>query len=70
MAVARERLCKSHVTSGYLCDKGNATIEEVWVEVFTMRSAATVTSHYNKTTVGRGVFRAVRAEANYSKKSF
>jgi hypothetical protein len=32
-AVARERPCKPHVTSGYLGDTDNATIEELWEEV-------------------------------------
>jgi hypothetical protein len=48
-----ERLCKSHATAGYRCEKGKATIEELWEEVLTMRSAATITSQYKKATAGR-----------------
>lgn len=48
-----ERLCKIHMTTGYRCEKGKATIEELWEDVFTMRSTAIITSHYKKATVGR-----------------
>jgi hypothetical protein len=47
-AVARKQLCKRQVTAGYRDDRGNATVEELWEEVFSVRSAATATSHYNK----------------------
>jgi hypothetical protein len=62
-AVARERPCKRHVGAGYRGDRGNATLEELWKEVFSVRSAATARSHCNKATARRGVFCAVRAEA-------
>jgi hypothetical protein len=38
-AVARERPCKSHVTADYRGVRSNTTIEELWEEVFSVRSA-------------------------------
>jgi hypothetical protein len=32
--VARERICKRHVTAGYRGERGNVTIEELWEDVF------------------------------------
>jgi hypothetical protein len=37
-AVAREQPCKCHVTAGCCNDRSNATIEELWEEVFSVRS--------------------------------
>jgi hypothetical protein len=62
-AVVRERPCKRHVTAGYHDNRKNATTWELWEEVFSVRSAATATTHYNKASARRGVFCAVHAEA-------
>jgi hypothetical protein len=61
-AIARERLCKRHVKADYRGDRGNATLEELWEELFFVLSAAT--SHYKK-TARRYVFCTVRAEFWY-----
>jgi hypothetical protein len=37
-AIARERPCKLHVTAGYRGARGSATIEELWAEVFFVKS--------------------------------
>jgi hypothetical protein len=42
MAVARERPCKLHVATGYCGDRGNATIEQLWRDVFSVRSVTAV----------------------------
>jgi hypothetical protein len=40
-AIIRERFCKHHVTAGYCGgDRGNATIEELWEEVFSVPSSS------------------------------
>jgi hypothetical protein len=51
-----------HVRVGYHSHRGSATVEEFWEEMFSMRSAGTVMSYYNKVTA-RFDFCAVRAEA-------
>jgi hypothetical protein len=38
-AVASERSCRRHVTAGYRGDRGNATVKELWEEVFSVWSA-------------------------------
>jgi hypothetical protein len=38
MAIASELPCKRLVTAGYRGERGNATIEEMWKEVFSVWS--------------------------------
>jgi hypothetical protein len=58
-AVARQWLGKPHVTAATLA---YATIEEMLEAVFSMLSAATVTSYYKKAAAREVVLCAVRAE--------
>jgi hypothetical protein len=62
-AVARERPCKRLVRAGYRGDRDKAKTEELWEDVFSMRSAATATSHYNVASAIRRISSAVRAES-------
>jgi hypothetical protein len=62
-SVARQWLCKHHVTADYCSKKGKATIEKLLEVVFSVPSAAMATSHYNKATARRGVFCVVCAKA-------
>jgi hypothetical protein len=50
---AGQWLCKCYVTTNY---EENTTTVELLEAAFSMQSAATATSHYNKETARRGVF--------------